>query len=152
MSNRTWFKIYSDKWLGGTIREEAPEVRGIFVDLLALAATGEYGDSGIIALKNGVGMTDLQIQKMLSISKNQWQKAKKRLIFTERIAVNDANIIQILNWKKYQSEYERQKPYREKLQPKVTTEGYRNSYAGDRDIKDINREKVTKGRSYKVVN
>jgi len=57
MASRTWFKIYADKWLTGTIREESPSVRGIFVDLLALAGGGEFGDSGVISLKNSVGMS-----------------------------------------------------------------------------------------------
>ena len=65
MGSRTWFKIFADKWLTGTIREETPSVRGIFVDLLALAGGGEFGDSGVISLKNGVGMSDLQYRDLV---------------------------------------------------------------------------------------
>ena len=130
MTSRTWFKIYADKWLTGTIRDETPATRGIFVDLLALAGGGEFGDTGVISLKNGVGFNDLQLQKILKVSKSEWRNAKKRLISSERIAINPDNIITILNWKKYQSEYERQKIYRNpKLQKEVTTE----SNTGDRD-------------------
>lgn len=151
MNSRTWFKIHADKWLTGSIREETPTVRGIFVDLLALAGAGDFGDSGIISLKNGVGMTDLQVQKILKVSKSEWRTAKKRLILSERIAVNSQNIITIINWKKYQSEYERQKPHRnQKLQANVTT----GSYTGDRDNKDIRERNVTNfiGKTWKRVN
>ena len=149
MTSRTWVKLYCDQWLSGSLREETPELRGIWADLLALAGSGKYGDTGRISLQNDVGLSDSQFGKLLKITKYQWQKAKKRLILTERIAVNSANVVTIINWKKYQSEYERQKPYRhQKLQAKVTTD----SYTGDRD-RDIRDEKVTKtGKSWKVVN
>ena len=64
MASRTWFKAYADKWLSGTIREETPAVRAIFIDILTLAASGEYGDTGIISLQNGVGLTNSQYQKI----------------------------------------------------------------------------------------
>lgn len=150
MANRTWFKIYADKWLTGTIREESPSVRGIFVDLLALAGGGEFGDWGVISLKNGVGIFDSQYQKILNVSKTEWRTTKKRLILTERIAVNSANVITILNWRKYQSEYERQKPYRNtKLQAPVTS----GSYTGDRDGDTRDKKlQINSGRKYQVVN
>jgi hypothetical protein len=123
MTSRTWIKLYCDKWLSGSLREESPEIRGIWADLLALAGGGLYGDSGEIKLQNGIGLTDFQFQKLLNISKYQWRKAKKRLLDTQRITVDDLNIIRIINWKRYQSEYERQKPYRnQKLQSAVTQE------------------------------
>ena len=112
MGNRTWFKLYADKWMMGTIRQEPPEIRGIFVDLLALAASGQYGDIGEIRLINGIGLTDPQFQKLLNISKYLWRKAKKRLLESNRIAIDDKGAMRILNWKKYQSDYNRQKPYR----------------------------------------
>ena len=149
MTNRTWVKLYCDQWLSGSLREETPELRGIWADLLALAGSGKYGDTGRISLQNDVGLTDSQYEKLLKITKYQWQKAKKRLILTERIAVNSANVVTIINWKKYQSEYERQKPYRhQKLLAEVTP----GNYTGDRDI-DIREGEVTKsGKDWKVVN
>ena len=140
MTSRTWVKIYCDNWLTGTLRGETPALRGIWADLLALAGSGKYGDTGEIKLQNDVGLTDLQLQKLLNLSRKVWQKARKRLILTERIAINSRNVITILNWKKYQSEYERQKPHRNsKLQPIVTTD----SYTGERDKRE---------KSYKLVN
>ncbi|MFC2042140.1 hypothetical protein ACFLTV_01370 [Chloroflexota bacterium] len=150
---RTWIKLYCDQWLSGTLREETAELRGVFADLLALAGSGKYGDTGTISLQNGVGLTDLQFEKLLKITKFQWRKCKRRLISTDRIEVNSDNVVTIINWKKYQSEYERQRPYRnQKLHPKVSTD----DYTGDRDIDiDGERKEVRIGntrKSWKVVN
>lgn len=149
MSSRTWVKLYCDKWLEGSIRDEAPDVRAIFIDLLALAGSGKYGDTGEIKLQNGVGFSTIQLKNLLKTSKFLLKKAVKRLQDNGRISVNGAGVITIINWKKYQSEYERQKPYRNQmLQPKVTTK----SYTGDRD-RDIKERKVTtSGKFWRVVN
>ena len=112
MTSRTWFKIFSDKWLSGTIREEDPNVRSVWIDLLALAANGQYGDIGEIKVSNGVGLTDNQIIQILNIRKSLWNKSKKRLIESQRIEISPRGAIKIINWNKYQSEYNRQKPYR----------------------------------------
>ena len=140
MGRRTWVKIYADKWLRGTIREEPPEIRGIWVDLLTLAGDSAYGDEGIIRLAPGCGLTDEQICVILNIDNDLWQRAKQRLIETERITVTDHNEIIILNWLKYQSEYMRQKKYREKLQQKVTNESY-NDKLQDKVTSKSDREK-----------
>jgi hypothetical protein len=151
MGSRTWIKIYCDKWVTGTLREDAPDIRGVWIDLLALAGSGQCGDTGEIKLANGVGYTDGQIADILRISKPLWRKAKARLLETERIKILPKGAICITKWGKYQSEYDRQKRYRQpkedtsapepkspftnplekeieieskKLQPEVTTESY----------------------------
>jgi len=143
MGSRTWIKIYCDRWLNGSIREETPEVRGIWVDLLVLAGSGKYGDSGEIKITDQVGFLDKQLADLLQISVQKWVTCKKKLIKTKRVCIKNRNIIAIINWSKYQSEYNRQRIYRQpqgtsdntpessnlKLQPEVTTE----STAGERD-------------------
>ena len=163
MGNRTWIKVYCDKWIQGTLREETPDVRSVWIDLLTLSGTGEYGDTGEIKLANGVGYTDEQIAQILCIKKSLWRKAKLRLVETERIKITPRGAISIINWSKYQSEYERQKSYRERkaqssmpepkiplttpidketeieserLQREVTTESYKNTVVEDTTIKD----------------
>lgn len=128
MGRRTWIKIYSEKWLRGSIRQETPGVRGIWIDILTLAADSAYGDEGVISLAPGCGLNDEQIASMLNVPLEIWAKIKRRLIKTGRITVNGPNEIKVINWKKYQSEYARQKPYRKKLQPKVTTKSAGKSY------------------------
>lgn len=114
MGRRTWLKLYADAWLRGTLREETAETRGVWGDLLALAADSAYGDEGMIQLAPGVGLTDVQIEDILQLTKEEWGAAKPRLVVTDRIKVVDGNCIQIVNWKRYQSEYSRQKQYRGK--------------------------------------
>ena len=112
MPSRTWIKIYCDKWVSGTIREEKPDVRGVWIDLLTLAGSGQFGDIGEIKLSNGVGFTDNQIAEILHISKALWRKSKQRFLLSQRIKISPKGAISIINWSKYQSEYQRQKKYR----------------------------------------
>ena len=118
---RTWIKIFCDKWLRGSMRSEDLSVRAIFIDLLALAGDSAYGDSGEIRLAENVGFTDEVIAGMLYIDIGIWRTVKERLFNhpdpqENRIKLyplNHGYCITILNWPKYQSEYERQKPYRD---------------------------------------
>ena len=156
MGSRTWIKIYCDKWLNGTIREETPEIRGIWVDLLVLAGSGKYGDSGEIKITDNVGFLDEQLADLLQISRQKWATIKKKLIETDRVIVKNNNIIAIKKWSKYQSEYRRQRQYHQLgnasetspekcnkiLQPDVTTETVIKDTARERDkrIEKENRE------------
>jgi len=143
MGRRTWIKIYSEKWLRGSIRKEKPEVRGIWVDILTLAADSAYGDEGVISLAPGCGLTDKQIHSMLNITPEMWTKIKKRLIKTDRIIVNGTNEMRVINWKKYQSEYSRQRPYRQKVTTKVTSESAGKSAPQSNREKEKEKENNT---------
>lgn len=119
---RTWVKLYCNQWLRGSIRKEPIEVRAIFTDLLMMAGDSAYGDDGLIQLADGVGFTDELIAGILNVSIETWIAAKERLSNhpdpkENRIKVASLSqgfAIQILNWKKYQNEYRRQKTYRDK--------------------------------------
>lgn len=106
--------MYCEKWLSGTIREEQPDVRSVWIDLLTLAGSGQFGDIGEIKLANGVGLTDTQIAEILHITKALWKKSKRRCLESQRIEITPKGAIRIINWSKYQSDYQRQKPYRQK--------------------------------------
>ena len=132
MGSRTWIKIYCDRWLNGSIRDETPELRGIWVDLLVLAGSGKYGDSGEIKITDQVGYSDMQLAELLGISRQKWATIKRKLIETDRVMIKNldrnrgvitrnANIIAIINWSKYQSEYERQRVQRQES-PKLESE------------------------------
>jgi len=112
MTSRTWIKVYCDKWLSGTIREEQPDVRSAWIDLLTLAGSGQFGDIGEIKLTKAIGLSDDQITEILHINKALWKRAKERFLQSERIEIAPKGAIRIVNWSKYQSEYQRQKPYR----------------------------------------
>jgi len=114
MGSRTWIKLYCDKWLEGSIRQEKPALRGVWSDLLALCGGGNYSHLGEIKVRNGVGFTNKQLALVLNIMPKMLISCQKRLVETGRIGVDSNNIITIINWKTYQSEYERQKPQRTK--------------------------------------
>jgi len=142
MASRAWIKIHCDRWFDGTIRQEAPVTRAIWVDLLALAGSGRYGDTGEVKLAPGVGLTDDQICKIINVDSKTWLQCKARLIVTTRINADGNNVITILNWARYQSEYERQKKYRnQKLQPEVTGQS-----DGEKE-KEKEKEKENRGRT-----
>lgn len=175
MGRRTWIKIYTDKWLRGSIRKEQVMVRSIFIDLLALAGDSAYGDSGLIQLAEGVGFTDETIACMLNVPLYDWQKAKDTLSNHKDKEENRIKIcelghgfsIEIINWHKYQSEYSRQKPIRNRIKPakvtkKVTgqvTPKVTQKVRGDIDIDrerdiegDIDKEKnITKSNGSKPI-
>ena len=114
MGSRTWIKVYCDKWIQGTIRDERPEIRCVWIDLLALIGASQHSDSGQLGLSNNIGYTDNQVASILRIDIDLWIVAKERFIETDRIEVLEGNIIIVKNWRKYQSEYSRQKPSRSK--------------------------------------
>jgi len=113
LSSRTWVKLYTRGWLHGSIRRESVLVRSVFLDLLALA--GASGEGGTISIHgNGVGYTDMQIAQLFCISEADWNYAKRNLSTPSggeenRIEVLDNNVINIINWDKYQSEYEKRR-------------------------------------------
>lgn len=114
MGKRTWIKVYCDKWVSGTLRDETPEIRCCWIDLLALVGNSQNSDTGELKLANGIGYSDEQISDILRIEIPLWLKAKQRFVDTDRIILSSKNEIAIKNWTKYQSEYSRQKPYRNK--------------------------------------
>jgi len=125
MPSRAWFKIYAENWLEGTLRFETPEFRGVWADLLALTAKGAYADTGEIKIMDQVGFSDANFARILGVSRRKWSVFKLKLQTSGRISVNKNNTLTVINWKRYQSEYIRQKPYRKlqlKLHPKVTDE------------------------------
>ncbi len=110
MGSRTWVKLYCDKWLKGTVREFAPEIRSIWADLLVLAGSGQYGDTGEIKVTDEIGLTDNQISRILHVKKSLLLRAKSQFLEQKMIEITPENAISVVNWSKYQSEYDRIKP------------------------------------------
>jgi hypothetical protein len=157
MGRREWFRIFSGRWLRGSLRKEAAEVRGIFADLLALAGDSAYGDDGIIQLADEVGVTDELIKDILNISMTLWLRVKDRLSNhpdpkenrIQIIPTKKGYAIKIINWKKYQSEYRRQKKYRDKKKKtygnqRENGESYNQGYNGSYREKEKEKEKEKK--------
>ena len=112
MVRRPWIKLYPIDCLDGSIRYQLePDERGVWYDLLNFSAI--CSEPGIIADKDGRAYPMSFIANRLNISLELLEQALKKCTEEGRIA--DGNgVLRITNWGAYQSEYQRQKPYREK--------------------------------------
>ena len=153
-TRRQWIKLWVEEWLGGTTRFELdPAERSVWADLLAMAgrskfpgiiASGHYDDgyrgyplqylAGILVCPDAI---------ILNTLKKCESKGKIKLERKIHDGTEDCVII-IVNWEKYQSEYQRQVQYREKrklqseLHPICATEG---EGEGEGEKKKIRRKK-----------
>lgn len=112
-----WFKIYGEKWFSGSTRWELTvEQRGVWVDLLARASINDpRGQINYYSSEQLAQQFNIKLE-LLENTIKRCEEAKKIKHFQKK------REIVIINWKKYQSEYERQKPYRkqDRCQSKVT--------------------------------
>jgi len=125
---RKWIKLWIDECLTGTIREDVtPEERSVWYDFLLLA--GRNRPPGCISANDKTPLTPKRLASILNIPVLLLAKAVKRFEDSERIAIDSTGIIHILNWDKYQySDYDRQKPYRQKSQADKA-EAFREEHA-----------------------
>lgn len=127
------------------IEELTAEQRWLWIGLLLLA--GDSSIPGIIFRRKGAdgsptGFSSITLAETLDINLSAFDDGIKRMVEKGKISIDGKGVISILNWNKYQSEYQRQRPYRD---------GYKKSCnqgnALDRDIeRDIDVEK-NNGRS-----
>ena len=118
-----WIRLWVDETLNGSTFEELRSTeRGVWFSLLPLAAIGQP-PHGTIKVCDDIGYTNKQIASLLKVDLTILAEALEILKHVGKISISDTNVITILNWHKYQTEYERQKKYRKKkgLQKKVTT-------------------------------
>jgi replisome organiser protein len=121
---RQWVKLWTVEWLSGTMRfQMTAEQRGLWADFLALAGASRV--AGVICAGETKGVPDAYpldyLASYLRCSEESLRAAIELFQSQERISVKDG-VIYITNWPKYQSEYQRQKPYR-KIEPGGDPEG-----------------------------
>jgi hypothetical protein len=123
---RTWVKLWVNEWLEGTTRCEMSDAqRAFFIDLLAMAGRSRFPGIVCAGQINGkfVGYpitkfqslmtTPINVQETLELFERN-EKVKLTYTQTEPFALV---MVELLKWEQYQSEYQRQKPYR--LQAKL---------------------------------
>lgn len=109
---RRWVKIWVNECLTGTVRFDfTPAERSVWYDLLILA--GNCRADGVIAAGPGRPYPHNWIAGTLNIPQDLLETTLKKCEEFGRVK-EDENGIRIINWSKYQSEYDRQKPYRQK--------------------------------------
>src|ERR1700678_2310330 len=130
--SRKWVKLWVNEWLDGTTRFEMSDAqRAFWTDLLAMAGRSRFPGIICAAQIDGkfVGYPLNKFQALMSdpidVEATFALFEKNRKIEVEITQESGPRLykISLLNWERYQSEYQRQKPYRQKLQ-----KGDSNSY------------------------
>jgi len=112
MARRNWIKIYPEGFLRRTLFDELlPIERWVWIGFLCLA--GDNALDGRICVTEDMGYTDEQLAKLLDIDIDILKVSKKKMVKFKKISVDKNNVIQIISWNIYQSEYQRQKQYRQ---------------------------------------
>jgi hypothetical protein len=132
--SRPWFKVWTNEWLDGTTRFQMTGAqRAFWMDLIAQAARSRY--PGVICSgKDGDGFVGYPLTTFCALDPG----GELDILATFELFAGTGKIVlevtsekpvklykvTIINWGKYQSEYLRQKSYRQKnkqVTPKVTT-------------------------------
>lgn len=120
-SRRSWVKLWVNEWLTGTVRWQlTPQQRSMWADLLALAGNSRF--PGIICSGETNGILDpFPMDYLCSVFRcaeadvlAAFDLFKKQ----SRIVINEAGVIQIVNWDKYQSEYQLKRQRRTYNEPR----------------------------------
>ncbi len=133
-------KLYTSMVFGSTPKELDPAERWVWIGFLVLAGDSQW--DGIIKATETIGFSDAQLADLLAVDLRTLRSAKRKMLRAEKIAADSNGIISILNWEKYQSEYDRQKKFRgKKLQAKVIGDSYALEEEGEREEEKNKEEK-----------
>ena len=111
---RTWVKMWVNESLEGTIRFDfTPAERGVWYDLILMA--GRCRLPGVISANENTPYPHSYIAGILNVDLELLETTIQKCKESGRIEENERGI-KLVNWEHYQSEYERQKPYRQQKQ------------------------------------
>ena len=138
---RRWIRLWVNEFLHSSAIWDLTDAEvGVFFKLLALA--GSCRTDGLIAAGDeNRPYPDEWVATTLNIPMPLFKTAVNKLVETQRIEFN-GNGISICKWAEYQSEYDRQKPYRfaAKTGPQKNTDP-------DKYIKGIYGHMVKRGKT-----
>jgi hypothetical protein len=149
-----WRKSFAEKNISmeGSKRKLLPDERSVWDDYLDLAGLSMV--HGKICCFKNVGYTQEQLSILLNCPVELISRAESRFVNFGMIELNGNRVIHIQNWKLYQSEYDRQKPYRnvtlkgynKRLQGKVTDTSNSKSYSMRSIEGRSNKNKTTENK------
>ena len=136
---RKWIKLFIDECLTGTIREDLePEERSTWYDFLLLA--GRNRPPGSISANENTPMSRKRLASILNISDTLLARSITKFQESGRIEVTPDGVITIINWAKYQyTDYDRQKPFREKAKERIKAEKIKY-YQDESKKRELTRE------------
>ncbi|MBA7563515.1 hypothetical protein ES708_05174 [subsurface metagenome] len=109
---RTWIKLYCYRRLHGSVVYQLTEAeQSVWDKLLCLAGLSSY--EGMISDNDGRAYPHSFIAHELSTTIELFESTLAKCIEEGRLS-EDEHGIHVTNWAAYQSEYQRQKPYRQK--------------------------------------
>lgn len=125
-TRRQWIKLWVQEHLSGTTRFElTTEQRSIWIDLLVLAgnsnfpgviASGKYGKGyrgyPLSWIAGGLCVSEEILLQSLEACERKGKEGAKIKVRIQEFDGQPTYVIYIINWKKYQSEYQRQQKYR----------------------------------------
>lgn len=141
---RNWIKLYVDQCLRGSMMSELSAAQcWQWVGFLLLG--GDSMAPGVIFRRkddNGglIGYSEVTLTEMLNVDPEVYRDGIRRMVEYGKISVDEKGVITILNWHKYQSEYQRQKPYRIEGDKEICNQ----SYVADRE-REGDREREEEG-------
>jgi len=121
--SRQWFKLWPREWIYGDLRTELTiEERALWTDLLAMAALSP--EDGVVCESKRNGYSVPRLAAILNFSPAFVTETIEKLSGNrlKMITVLKRNRIKIRNWRRFQSDYCRQRSYRQKLQPGLQPE------------------------------
>jgi len=124
--DRTWVRLWVGPWLTGSTRFELSSAeRAVWIDMIALAGDSRYG--GVVASGQhedgtfeGYPVDHLALRLchdplMFRGALRKFERHEKAVVTWGKDEQDqDTVVIELLKWSTYQSEYLRQKPYRDK--------------------------------------
>ena len=137
---RRWVKLWVNEWLDGTTRLEMSDAqRAFWIDLLAMAGRSRFPGHVCAGQVEGkfVGYPVSKFEALMSTPIDVAQTlalfagAGKLIVRETQNAPIKLLHLELLNWDKYQSEYQRQRPYREAKRKRLhgnSNESYKRSY------------------------
>jgi hypothetical protein len=115
---RKWYKRYGHEFMfGSTLNELNYKECHVWSCLLDLAC--DSPEDGFVMAREGEGYTTAGLAFTAKCPVSIVKSALEKLVLPSgkdnipKISILDNNIIKINKWNKYQSEYQRQKPYRQ---------------------------------------
>ena len=121
----TWVKIHVDGILFGSMNwQMSLDEQMVFIKLIAFSARCGK-EPGTLCDNDGKPIPNTFLAATCHAPLDVFEDALKKCIDEGRISKNGDNCLLITNWKHYQSEYMRQKKYREKenTDPEKYTDG-----------------------------
>jgi len=122
---RTWIKLYPIECMEGSIRYQLDaDERGVWYDLIVFSSLCQ--EAGTIADRDNRPYPHQFIASRLNITEELLERTLDKCKKEGRVSEDDTGV-HITNWKYYQSEYERQKPYRQEQKEKkrqILSPGY----------------------------